>query len=84
MGAVGSGESMVSFLLKMLVPLTLLHNAGAIALSGYGTTYEQVAPGVPGKRVSVGDTVTVHAVGTVQDGKQFWSTKDAGQKPVTL
>merc|ERR1712050_455036 len=38
----------------------------------------------PGPIVEKGDTVTVHATGTVQEtSKKFWSTKDAGQKPFT-
>ena len=34
--------------------------------------------------VSKGDSVTVHAKGTVAESqKKFWSTKDAGQQPFT-
>merc|ERR1712176_314193 len=55
------------------------------AISGVKTTYKVLTEGKnPGPIVEVGDTVTVHATGIVQEtGKKFWSTKDAGQKPFT-
>jgi len=33
--------------------------------------------------VKAGDTVKVHAIGSVAGGSKFWSTKDAGQQPFT-
>jgi FKBP-type peptidyl-prolyl cis-trans isomerase len=50
---------------------------------GYATTKETLAAGT-GPIVAKGDTVTVHATGTVeQTMKKFWSTKDPGQQPFT-
>lgn len=38
-----------------------------------------------GAQVQAGQTVTVHCTGTVvESGYQFWSTKDAGQKPFSF
>lgn len=48
-----------------------------------GTQRRTIKPG-SGPRVSKGALVTVHATGVVKEtGKQFWSTKDPGQKPFT-
>ena len=52
-------------------------------IPGVATTMEILKPG-SGPTVSKGDTVTVHAKGTVAEtSKVFWSTKDPGQKPFT-
>mmetsp|Transcript_39697 Transcript_39697/g.48161 ORF Transcript_39697/g.48161 Transcript_39697/m.48161 type:complete len:150 (-) Transcript_39697:49-498(-) len=64
-----------------------IHCVGSTSLSeripGIKTTYEVVTPG-DGKPVWRGDTVTVHATGTIKEtGTKFWSTKDEGQKPFT-
>merc|ERR1719456_1481794 len=55
------------------------------AIDGVKTTYKILKEGDPDAPfVEVGDTVTVHATGTViQTGKKFWSTKDPGQQPFT-
>ena len=51
------------------------------SIPGVATTMEILKPG-SGPTVSKGDTVTVHATGTVvETDKKFWSTKDAGQQP---
>ena len=43
-----------------------------------------VSPAAGSPTVEKGDTVTVHATGTVKETqKKFWSTKDAGQQPFT-
>merc|ERR1712226_429799 len=53
-------------------------------IPGYETTYEVVKTGHTDDIVGKGSVVTVHATGTVvETGKQFWSTKDAGQQPFT-
>jgi len=64
--------------------LFVLSSAAAMQpISGVATTMEILKPG-SGPTVSKGDTVTVHATGTVvETDKKFWSTKDAGQKPFT-
>jgi hypothetical protein len=50
---------------------------------GYATTYKILKQG-DGKAIAKGNTATVHATGVVKEtGKQFWSTKDAGQQPFT-
>ena len=50
---------------------------------GFDVTYRILQPG-DGRKVAARDTVTVHATGVVEEaGKQFWCTKDAGQKPFT-
>ena len=52
-------------------------------IPGYATTRRTVVQGT-GAEVAKGDTVTVHAKGTVAEtSKVFWSTKDPGQKPFT-
>lgn len=52
-------------------------------LPGYATTYKILKQG-DGKAIAKGNTATVHATGVVKEtGKQFWSTKDAGQQPFT-
>merc|ERR1719152_264792 len=58
---------------------------GFSAIEGVKTTYKILTPGKDGApTVAVGDSVTVHATGTVvQTAKKFWSTKDPGQKPFT-
>merc|ERR1719476_839507 len=60
-------------------------DAGYTAIEGVKTTYKVLKEGKnPGPIVEVGDTVTVHATGIVQEtGKKFWSTKDEGQQPFT-
>mmetsp|Transcript_42650 Transcript_42650/g.74930 ORF Transcript_42650/g.74930 Transcript_42650/m.74930 type:complete len:149 (+) Transcript_42650:61-507(+) len=54
-------------------------------IKGVKTTYKVLTEGAKdAATVEVGDTVTVHATGTVlQTGKKFWSTKDEGQTPFT-
>eukprot|EP00993_Chasmostoma_nieuportense_P006849 NODE_7516_length_432_cov_6.026230_g7350_i0.p1 GENE.NODE_7516_length_432_cov_6.026230_g7350_i0~~NODE_7516_length_432_cov_6.026230_g7350_i0.p1 ORF type:complete len:133 (-),score=47.18 NODE_7516_length_432_cov_6.026230_g7350_i0:33-386(-) len=53
-------------------------------IPGYKTTTRTITPGDASQEVKKGQTVTVHATGIVQNtGKQFWSTKDAGQSPFT-
>ncbi len=54
--------------------------AGQTPIPGYKTTYEIVSVG-SGKTVKKGSDVKVHAIGTVENGKKFWSTKDPGQQP---
>ena len=50
-------------------------------IPGY-LTLKQVIKAGAGKEVSVGSKVTCHATGSVKEtGYQFWSTKDAGQRP---
>lgn len=52
-------------------------------IPGYRTLRRVIRPS-DGAVVNKGDTVTVHAKGTVKEtGKVFWSTKDPGQKPFT-
>ncbi|EER14172.1 Peptidyl-prolyl isomerase FKBP12, putative [Perkinsus marinus ATCC 50983] len=52
-------------------------------IPGYKTVYNILKAG-SGATVQKGNTVTVHATGSVQEtGKKFWSTKDAGQQPFT-
>lgn len=52
-------------------------------ISGF-KTLKQVLKAGAGAKVMAGNTVTVHATGSVkQTGKKFWSTKDPGQKPFT-
>jgi len=47
------------------------------------TRYQIVQEG-SGGTVSAGNTVTVHATGSVvETGAKFWSTKDPGQQPFT-
>ena len=54
-----------------------------VPIPGYATTRRTVVQGT-GAEVAKGDTVTVHAKGTVAEtSKVFWSTKDPGQKPFT-
>ena len=61
-----------------------MSTAGAREIAGYKTTYEVVTEGKGAAVVSKGDSVTVHAKGTVAESqKKFWSTKDAGQQPFT-
>ena len=61
-----------------------MSTAGAREIAGYKTTYEVVTEGKGAAIVSKGDSVTVHAKGTVAESqKKFWSTKDAGQQPFT-
>lgn len=56
-------------------------SAAMQSIPGVATTMEILKPG-SGPTVSKGDTVTVHATGTVvETDKKFWSTKDAGQQP---
>ena len=63
---------------------SIVATAGAREIAGYKTTYEVVSEGKGQAVVSKGDTVTVHATGTVLESqKKFWSTKDDGQKPFT-
>ena len=46
-----------------------------------GTTYQILTPGTAGSNtITPGSTATVHAVGKIQFGRQFWSTKDPGQR----
>merc|ERR1711957_1064547 len=58
---------------------------GFLPITGVKTTYKVEKQGeAKGELVEVGDTVTVHATGIVQQtGKKFWSTKDPGQSPFT-
>merc|ERR1719324_2259838 len=54
------------------------------AVPGFRTTYEILTAGAGDQAVSKGNTVTMQATGVVSEsGKQFWSTKDAGQQPFT-
>lgn len=58
--------------------------AGFTAIAGVKTTFKTLTQGEGAAVVEVGDTVTVHATGTVQKtGTKFWSTKDPGQEPFT-
>lgn len=53
------------------------------SISGFRTLKRIITPG-SGAKVVAGNTVTVHATGSVKEtGKKFWSTKDPGQKPFT-
>jgi FKBP-type peptidyl-prolyl cis-trans isomerase len=50
---------------------------------GFKTLKQIIRPGA-GSIVRSGNVVTVHACGSVKEtGKEFWSTKDPGQKPFT-
>ena len=55
------------------------------AVAGLKTMKTTVTAAPDGSPTVVkGDTVTVHATGTVkQNEKKFWSTKDPGQQPFT-
>eukprot|EP00747_Dinoflagellata_sp_TGD_P162524 gnl/TRDRNA2_/TRDRNA2_180213_c0_seq1.p2 gnl/TRDRNA2_/TRDRNA2_180213_c0~~gnl/TRDRNA2_/TRDRNA2_180213_c0_seq1.p2 ORF type:complete len:146 (+),score=36.14 gnl/TRDRNA2_/TRDRNA2_180213_c0_seq1:79-516(+) len=54
------------------------------AIKGVKTTFKTLKEGTGSAVVTPGDTVTVHATGTViSSGKKFWSTKDKGQQPFT-
>ena len=54
-----------------------------VPVPGHATT-RRIVRQVTGAEVVQGDTVTVHAKGTVvETSKVFWSTKDPGQKPFT-
>eukprot|EP00931_Biecheleriopsis_adriatica_P083164 TRINITY_DN5670_c0_g3_i1.p1 TRINITY_DN5670_c0_g3~~TRINITY_DN5670_c0_g3_i1.p1 ORF type:complete len:349 (+),score=68.66 TRINITY_DN5670_c0_g3_i1:44-1090(+) len=54
------------------------------SVPGYQTTYQIKTPGRGGQKVVKGSKVTVHATGVVKEsGRQFWCTKDPGQKPFT-
>ena len=69
--------------LLILAVLFPLAHADMEPIPGYATTKETLAAGT-GPIVAKGDTVTVHATGTVeQTMKKFWSTKDPGQQPFT-
>mmetsp|Transcript_36564 Transcript_36564/g.70208 ORF Transcript_36564/g.70208 Transcript_36564/m.70208 type:complete len:163 (-) Transcript_36564:556-1044(-) len=51
-------------------------------IPGVKTTYEVLQTSDEAAVVERGSKVTVHATGTVKSTrKQFWSTKDAGQRP---
>eukprot|EP01063_Lacrimia_lanifica_P041170 TRINITY_DN953_c0_g1_i1.p2 TRINITY_DN953_c0_g1~~TRINITY_DN953_c0_g1_i1.p2 ORF type:complete len:117 (+),score=49.30 TRINITY_DN953_c0_g1_i1:60-410(+) len=51
------------------------------SIQGLQTQYRVVRAGA-GRAVQKGNTVTVHATGTVKETqKKFWSTKDPGQQP---
>merc|ERR1719291_1019113 len=57
---------------------------GFVEIPGVKTTYKVLKEGTTKKTIRKGDTVTVHATGTVrQTRKKFWSTKDPGQQPFT-
>merc|ERR1719291_258642 len=57
---------------------------GFVEIPGVKTTYKVLKEGTTKKTIRKGDTVTVHATGTVvSTGKKFWSTKDPGQQPFT-
>lgn len=65
----------------LFLVLSITSSLAMQPLDGVATTFEILKQG-SGPVVSKGDTVTVHATGTVvETGKKFWSTKDAGQKP---
>ena len=75
-------------LLNQLVIVALFFARSAhgwTAIPKLKTVYEVVTKAPAGAQlVSKGDTVTVHATGTVKEtGKKFWSTKDPGQTPFT-
>ena len=68
--------------IAFLLLLTLFSCSAAMQpIPGVTTTMEILKAG-SGPTVGKGDTVTVHATGTVvETDKKFWSTKDAGQQP---
>merc|ERR1712110_149422 len=49
-------------------------------VEGHDTTYEILQEGT-GAGIAKGEKPTVHALGEIEGGKKFWSTKDPGQKP---
>ena len=74
--------------LSVLATCARLHSSSALeftAIPGLKTVRSTVvAPASGAPLVEKGDTVTVHATGTVKETqKKFWSTKDAGQQPFT-
>merc|ERR1740138_1085006 len=78
---------MVRPLMQLLLVLlgTLVCADEWLPIEGVQTTYQVLQEGKEGAPiVEKGDTVTVHATGTViETGKKFWSTKDKGQQPFT-
>lgn len=54
----------------------------ASTIPGYATTFEILQEG-SGNGIAKGDSPTVHALGEIEGGSKFWSTKDAGQQPFT-
>ena len=70
-----------SLLLFVTVPSQPVQHAGSQPTI---SPQPVVAPASGAPLVEKGDTVTVHATGTVKETqKKFWSTKDAGQQPFT-
>lgn len=71
------------FQVDLLKVMELPPQVPEVSIPGAKTTYRIVTSGKDDAAiVEVGDTVTVHATGSVaKTGKQFWSTKDVGQQP---
>mmetsp|Transcript_17005 Transcript_17005/g.46818 ORF Transcript_17005/g.46818 Transcript_17005/m.46818 type:complete len:156 (-) Transcript_17005:166-633(-) len=76
-------RAVVLHLVALVAVVSAQDGAEWQAIPGIKTTYKVLKEGKkPGAVVEVGDTVTVHATGTVHETQmKFWSTKDKGQRP---